>query len=186
MYDPSNYSILRCQGGRKGHPLHPSGCGKKEDVPQQDDGRLGASFRITSVAYGLCGGLFDAQGRPPMPTGDASLPPSRVGWLFTRDEPVISISVHDTEEEIDVVVQDGCEGRAPTRYWHTLHVELHVETRTGALNSTELLSWVEGDDPWVTARLFLRHSTWCTRCLLPPHSHGVPVSDSNKIRASSR
>jgi hypothetical protein len=150
-------------------------------VLQDDDGRLGATFRIVSVAYGLCGELLDVQGRPPMPTEVASLNPSRVGWLFTRDEPAISKSVHDTEEEMDVVVQEGCEGRPPTRYWHTLHVELHVETRTGTLNSTELLSWVEGDDPWVTARLFLRHSTWWTRCLPHPHSLGVQVGHANIV-----
>lgn len=111
--------------------------------------RMEGGFRVMSAAYGLCEVLL------------AAAPEDEVGTLFTRGRPWASKHVRNTEDEVDFVVVDGCgqhARRAEARYWHTLG----VASLDGLWSGEELLSWVEGDDPWVTARLFLRHSAYLT------------------------
>jgi len=143
------FRCQRCGTQEGGSPFLSPRCSEEGGGVQLEGG-----LTVESVAWGRCGVLLNsAEG-------------AVVGERFMRNLVSNTEQVLNTPEEIDEVVLDGCEktGQRQAKLWHTLQ----VSSGEGLWQGLEPLSWNEGDDPFVIARLFCKYNDLADDRMLRP------------------
>uniref|UniRef100_A0A7S4K894 Methyltransferase type 11 domain-containing protein n=2 Tax=Guillardia theta TaxID=55529 RepID=A0A7S4K894_GUITH len=128
-----------------------------EDSPDSDCGVV----QIFSLQYGLCGSLLENKGD--------------LGYEISSDG---TLSHLRDMEKVDIVVIEGCEKvENPNKFWNTYMIKL------GSMEAPGALSWVEGTDPFIVAKLFRQYEELEDKVLLPLHN--IVVWRNNALRGRS-
>ena len=139
----------------------------------------GSTVHIVEVQQGECGVLLEGERRRQLARVSAlqqgSGGTSVFGVSFVHDDPETLREITDMDD-VDVVALEGCEkgARASTR-WHSVRLRL-----APAMLDEGLLTWVEGTDPYLTARLFAKYENLDSSVIYPVYK--LVVARNNAVR----
>ena len=139
---------------------------------------------MIEVQQGLCGVLLQGdrlREQARQKEGDEAesvtnpLPGAVYGVSFSHEEPGRLVELISLDD-VDIVALEGCEKQPSEQArWHSLRVQLDP-----VMANEGLLTWVEGTDPFLTARLFAKYEGLNASVVLPLYS--LIVARNNAVR----